>query len=46
LTGLGGGFPQFARCLALAVVVAFERGYCNLIRLDAGICPLMASGVL
>jgi hypothetical protein len=46
LNQLGGGFPQFARRLALAVVVSFKRGCCNVIPLDAGICPLMASGVL
>jgi hypothetical protein len=46
LDRLGGEFPMFARRFALAVVVSFERGRCNLIHLDAGICPLMASGVL
>jgi len=46
LNQLGGGFPQFARRLALAVVVSFKRGCCNLIRLDARICLLIARGVL
>jgi hypothetical protein len=46
LDRFGGGFPQFARRLVLAIVVPFKRGCCNVIRLDVGTCPLMASGVL